>query len=516
MLKFEDGLTTIYVNGELFNFYCKRLLLNIDLNEIHEYDQIDSIDEAIEIIRNRQVLEDDIGVIPEEDEFWGHCSNLHYWYLNKYDTRTLHRNLAFPLLKALSKAGDKLAKKVFNEEIAKRFSSGHLPVMLYLLSLGYISYLETEEIEVLVENTNFSKFTDKELSKLLYCIENINKKPKLGILIKKILNEIESTSLIHRNYIDFDSHNYDRNYVCPVLISKNEKNYIVGDNYGNVIVRKIFSGELIKCIRVFNRSIKRISLSHDENFLSVISVSESIAIVDMNREVVIKVFDDIKRQIYFAIFSKDDKTLIGVCERRIYLWNFSSFELINKVITSDKHICSVLFAPNYKAIITCTNKRNNGSLLKLWSLPSLNLVSKIELFDINVEKILSTKDCKHIYCLTDVNELWSMDLTNTDSFKRDFTFHKKYPIKDFIISETRNQFFLITQKLKEDSESLIYIFDLEFKDYYQKIRWYNDDIPMEPFSITVSNYSNFILCCSEESFVKIWFSLETLQEILND
>ena len=40
-----------------------------------------------------------------------------------------HHNLAFPLLKVLTKSGDLQAKKVFREEIAKRFESGYVPVI---------------------------------------------------------------------------------------------------------------------------------------------------------------------------------------------------------------------------------------------------------------------------------------------------------------------------------------------------------------------------------------------------
>ena len=54
-------------------------------------------------------------------EFRANCSNLQAWVENGYDTRLLHRNLAFPLLKKLTNVGDLHAKKVFKDEIANKY-----------------------------------------------------------------------------------------------------------------------------------------------------------------------------------------------------------------------------------------------------------------------------------------------------------------------------------------------------------------------------------------------------------
>jgi hypothetical protein len=48
--------------------------------------------------------------IPPEIRFWAHCSNLETWGENNYDTRLIHSNLAFPLLKKLTEAGDQTKK----------------------------------------------------------------------------------------------------------------------------------------------------------------------------------------------------------------------------------------------------------------------------------------------------------------------------------------------------------------------------------------------------------------------
>ena len=148
-LKLEDSSTNIYVKGELFQ-QCKFLLLNIPVDEIMSFEDIDSIDEAIEKLdRSLEGRSKDL-VIPPETEFWGHCSNLQVWYENHYDTRILHSNLAFPLLKRLVEAGDVRAKRVFREEIVSRYIKGNETVQNYLMEEKFLTVLEDEELRQLV------------------------------------------------------------------------------------------------------------------------------------------------------------------------------------------------------------------------------------------------------------------------------------------------------------------------------------------------------------------------------
>ena len=161
VLKLENNRTNIYVGGRLFN-HCKYLLLNIDRNEFKEYDEIESIDEAAEKLGDSM---HGIGFqkyhVSPKTEFWGHCSNIQAWYENKYDTRLLHRNLAFPLLEALIKTGDPLAKKVLKEEIAQRLESGYPSVVLYLIKEKYLKYLSQDELNTIFENPKFQKNLSK-------------------------------------------------------------------------------------------------------------------------------------------------------------------------------------------------------------------------------------------------------------------------------------------------------------------------------------------------------------------
>ncbi|MHA1492280.1 MAG: leucine-rich repeat domain-containing protein, partial [Promethearchaeota archaeon] len=102
----------------------------------------------------------DIVIIPPETEFWAHCSNLQAWAEHGYNTRLLHSNIAFPLLKKLAKVGDPLARKMFKEEVAERFLSGSESVQRYLISEGYLKHFTWDE------KAEFFKHGAKEIMEL--------------------------------------------------------------------------------------------------------------------------------------------------------------------------------------------------------------------------------------------------------------------------------------------------------------------------------------------------------------
>ena len=151
-LKLEGGRTMIYVKNRIFR-QCMYLLINIPIDKVEEYDEIKSIDEAA--VKLDRSMERNHQKVPPETEFWGHCSNIQAWADNEYDTRILHRNLAFPLLKALVDAGDPIAKKKFKEEIAIRYATGHPTVIRYLTQNGYLHYLTEDEFESMLVDINF-------------------------------------------------------------------------------------------------------------------------------------------------------------------------------------------------------------------------------------------------------------------------------------------------------------------------------------------------------------------------
>ena len=98
-LKKINDTIQIYVDNESFN-QCRYLLI-VDPHKNKNHHEVDSIDEAESLYNNNleiKLAPEDLG-ITKEQEFWAHCSNLQAWAENDYDTRLLHSNLSFPLLK---------------------------------------------------------------------------------------------------------------------------------------------------------------------------------------------------------------------------------------------------------------------------------------------------------------------------------------------------------------------------------------------------------------------------------
>ncbi|MHA1281977.1 MAG: hypothetical protein ACTSQP_05665 [Promethearchaeota archaeon] len=159
----ENGKTVIYVGNESF-LSCITVILNIPKKRIEEFDDIDSIDQIIDVYKNKFNNDDEIEIAPEE-EFFVHCSNLQTWVEHDYDTRILHKSLSFPLLKKLTELGDPVARKVFKDEICKRMLSGDLSVILFLLNEKYHEYLNNEEREIFFLENNVKM--DENIRKVL-------------------------------------------------------------------------------------------------------------------------------------------------------------------------------------------------------------------------------------------------------------------------------------------------------------------------------------------------------------
>ena len=208
----EGGETIILINGKEFR-HCKALFLKLDPAQDHQ--NINSIDDA-EDHYSFSANEENISA---EEIFWAHCSNLQAWAENRYDTRLLHRNLAFPLLKKLAETGDKIASKIFKDEIALRMDQGNIKVMIFLKEGKFLDLFSEDEISYFfIENNKFVRIAIFNainnpitvffgLEILQYLIKRGDKTAEIienGMLNKLILeaNPTVLYYLISRRYID--------------------------------------------------------------------------------------------------------------------------------------------------------------------------------------------------------------------------------------------------------------------------------------------------------------------------
>jgi hypothetical protein len=104
----------------------KRARGSVDANLYHDYGTLD-----------HPGYEQSPG-LPPETLFWGLCSSLQAWAENNYDSRLLHVNLAFPIARALARAGDEDAKAMYEREVVTRWKSDFEPVQVYLAQGGFL------------------------------------------------------------------------------------------------------------------------------------------------------------------------------------------------------------------------------------------------------------------------------------------------------------------------------------------------------------------------------------------
>ncbi|MFX1567415.1 MAG: tetratricopeptide repeat protein [Promethearchaeota archaeon] len=224
-LKLENKRTQIYVKNRPFT-QCIRLVLNIPTEQFKDYDKIDSIDEAADVHKRKSIHQNEIiheagarnyniehNITPEQ-EFWGHCSNIQTWVEHKYDTRLLHSNLSFPLLRQLYKVGDPMAKRVYREEIAMRLESGSPMVIEYLWRERMLDYLSLDDLAMIIESSSF-------VENLIENMQNF----RTFELIKVILFKLEGES--SKDVADIPPHiiNIFSDFICT-LIKKGRKSYV--------------------------------------------------------------------------------------------------------------------------------------------------------------------------------------------------------------------------------------------------------------------------------------------------
>jgi hypothetical protein len=133
------GKTFVYVNGAKFD-RCSYVMVTSSIHSLHD---VNSVDDLVRKSRRRDDMVSTEGLDPLQlyilygitprTQLIAHASNIQAWAEHGYDTRLLHSNLSFPLLKKLAKSGDKIAQKVIEKEIINRIYSGSESVIATII-----------------------------------------------------------------------------------------------------------------------------------------------------------------------------------------------------------------------------------------------------------------------------------------------------------------------------------------------------------------------------------------------
>lgn len=247
-VKLEQNDTVIYLSGERFR-QCKSLVLNLKKNNFQKYDNITSIDEISEKFEIEENIDNLSLDISPEIEFTAHCSNLQAWAEYDYDTRLLHSNLAFPLLKELTKRGDPLAQRVFKEEIAKRLDEGVPTVTKFFIEEGFINYLDKEELL-------FSILIPEELD----LIQNIETKTNGNLTLVNELEEETKCFIIEKKRVvilDLTRANLSE---IPIEITKLKhlRELWLGENYISHLPKDLLNLKHLKDLILSGNELKQL------------------------------------------------------------------------------------------------------------------------------------------------------------------------------------------------------------------------------------------------------------------
>ncbi len=218
----ENDKTAIYINGHHF-IQCSHVLTTVHTDEIENVLLLESIDDIKESPKTI--------VIDPETRFFVHCSNLQAWVENNFNTRMLHSNLSFSLLKKLVEEGC-VSSMILKEEIAKRFEHGSVEMIRFLFEHEYLDSLSKEDLSAII-TPNFKELihvltgsVSKEDHQLLnYLLER-----SLNEELKSILKE-ELAEGLGRGDLDMIRFLVDHGHLDSLSLSKEDLSEIIPPNF---------------------------------------------------------------------------------------------------------------------------------------------------------------------------------------------------------------------------------------------------------------------------------------------
>ncbi|MHA1146818.1 MAG: WD40 repeat domain-containing protein [Promethearchaeota archaeon] len=521
-LKLENDITNIYVKDDLFS-KCKFLLLNVPNYKIATIRESYSIDDAsdqysddLEVRKTPREL----GLSPEE-EFQGHCSNLQAWAESGYSVWLLHSNLAFPLLKRLTEAGDLQAEKVFKNEVARRFLSSHASVINYLIEEGYFEFLKREEFVSLLEHIDFKKIDVQDF------IEGIIDfyKYKHGVKFsQQILSEFPRKIMGEKYYfylpllkqltfegnsnaekLFFDEIIRNLNFNDPLITNFLKKEgyleYLNKEEHHIKQLNEISYPKLLYNLRGHIDRVNKVIFSVDDFFLISAGgpFDKSIRIWDLETGMILNSFYGHTSDISTLALSPDGKYVAsGSWDKLIMLWEFETGRLIKTLKGHQSWVRSVVFHPEGDYLISASgdNKREEYAI-KIWGLQSGRIVRTIEDFMNDVNEVVLSPDGN------------SLVTVSSESRVNDFT----GKIWDFSSGTIKGTLEIYSKTLlcvdispngrlvaTGSAEGTVKLWTLDEGELLRTYLGHKRPV----FSIKFSPDGKYIVSCSGDGWIKIW------------
>jgi hypothetical protein len=278
---------------------------------------IDSIDDlAASLQHDARILEgpDVRQWLTPAEEILAHASNLQAWAENDYDTRLLHSNIAFPLLKELAKNGDEKAARIFYAEIETRLSHGNAktriatlelcgdcivnPTILFQLLEDEVTAYEAMRIIVHLVSSN-------NQATIRYLQENFTKMIQNGSEILLHAIALEGNSLIIDPDIALSFLKFDGNLSCVIVALARmvrEGNARASNYLDAEVKRRLHQGSLIDRFTILDSLI---SVHQDD-----LTFSDFVVEFHQDQHLNTKVISEI----YFKYFEDDPDLLSNLLQ----------------------------------------------------------------------------------------------------------------------------------------------------------------------------------------------------------
>ena len=433
-LRLENDSTGIYVKDELFS-KCKFLLLNVpSYSRItgNEESSIDDISVHLDDELEMRASPKELGLTPEE-EFRGHCSNLQVWVENEYNPRLLHSDLAFPLLKKLTDAGDPKAKRIFKKEMHRRFASGHSAVITYLISEGYLDYLNLKEFESFLDNLDLDKVRIDDVINGIIEYYQYRYGPKY---VHFLLNEFTKNLKLKRRYFYFpllrklastidilpkkrlkdeiasrflDGNDLDRDFLRREgyldYLSRDALRFMIGNFFYYPLYFFSLSGHIDR--------VNTIKFSSDSKYL--ISgggpFDRTIKIWELSTGNLIRTLYGHTSNVESLTLTSDGKYIIsGSWDKTIKIWDFESGDLINTLIGHNSWVRTVALTPDNNFIVSGSgDNREEEFNIKIWDIHTGRLIKTLEGHKKEINSVIVSPDGN--YVISGSNENRNRDYT---------------------------------------------------------------------------------------------------------
>lgn len=177
--------------------------------------------------------------------------------------------------------------------------------------------------------------------------------------------------------------------IWSVAFSPDGEYLAAGDTKGNIILRRVTDGQLIRYFTGHNGWVVSLAFSPDGNTLASSSCDCTAKLWDVNTGKCLQSFDDHKQEVWSVAFSPDGSTIATACDdRKVRLWNISTKKCTNVFPEHENEVLSVTFSLDGQEIIS----GSHDSKIRFWNIKTGQCSQILEGHEDGVRSICPSSD----------------------------------------------------------------------------------------------------------------------------